>query len=127
VPVFLFAILFGLSMDYEVFILARIRERYELTGDNDAAIIDGIAGTARVVTSAAFIMLGVFASFLFGGDSVVKMFGVGLTTAIVVDVTIVRLFLLPATMKLLGPANWWAPRWMRRREPTRRTSQQLVS
>ena len=127
VPVFLFAILFGLSMDYEVFILSRIRERYEATGDNDLAVIEGIGATARVVTSAALIMLGVFASFLFGGDSVVKMFGVGLTTAIVVDVTVVRLFLLPATMKLLGDANWWAPGWLRAGARSRQRSHQPVS
>lgn len=109
VPVFLFAILFGLSMDYEVFLLSRIREEWRRTGDNDAAVLSGISSTAHVITSAAMVMVGVFASFLFGGDPTVKMFGVGLTTAVIVDVTVVRMFLLPALMKLLGRANWWVP------------------
>ena len=109
VPVFLFAIIFGLSMDYEVFLLSRIREEYDRTSDNDAAVLTGISTTAHVITSAALVMVGVFASFLLGGDPTVKMFGVGLTTAVVVDVTVVRMFLLPAMMKLLGRANWWRP------------------
>lgn len=110
VPVFLFAILFGLSMDYEVFLLSAIRERRDAGADDPTAVAQGIGSTARVITSAAAVMVAVFASFLFGGDAVVRMFGVGLTTAIVVDVTLVRLLLLPATMALLGHWNWWPGR-----------------
>ena len=117
VPMFMFAVLFGLSMDYEVFLLSRVREEYVATGDNDAAVVAGLAGTARVITSAALIMISVFGVFVFGSDPVVKMMGLGLATAIFVDATIVRCVLVPATMKLLGNANWWLPRWLDRRLP----------
>lgn len=110
VPVFLFAILFGLSMDYEVFLLSSIRERVHDGADDRTAVAEGIGGTARVITSAAAVMVAVFASFLFSSEAVTRMFGVGLTTAIVVDVTLVRLLLLPATMALLGHWNWWPGR-----------------
>ncbi len=110
IPVFMFAILFGLSMDYEVFLLSRIRERYLATGDSDASVIEGLGGTARVITSAALIMIAVFLGFVLGDDPRIKMFGLGLATAIFVDATVVRLVLVPATMKLLGDANWWFPR-----------------
>jgi RND superfamily putative drug exporter len=118
IPVFMFAILFGLSMDYEVFLLSRVRESYLLTGDNDASVIHGLAGTARVITSAALIMISVFLGFALGDDPSIKMFGLGLATAILVDATIVRLVLVPAAMKLVGDANWWIPRWLDRLLPT---------
>ena len=114
IPMFMFAIVFGLSMDYEVFLLSRIREEYLRSGDNHAAVIEGIAGTARVITSAALIMISVFFGFVLGDDPTVKMFGLGLATAIFIDATIVRMVLVPATMTLLGDANWWAPRWLHR-------------
>ena len=117
IPLFMFAILFGLSMDYEVFLLSRVREEYLRTGDNDAAVIHGIASTARVITSAALIMISVFLGFVLGSDPTTKMFGLGLATAIFVDATIVRMVLVPATMKLMGRANWWLPTWLDRLLP----------
>ena len=117
VPMFMFAIVFGLSMDYEVFLLSRVREEYLRSGDNDAAVIDGIAGTARVITSAALIMISVFLGFVLGDDPAIKMFGLGLATAIFIDATIVRMVLVPAAMTLLGDANWWTPRWLGRLLP----------
>ncbi len=117
IPMFMFAILFGLSMDYEVFLLSRVREEYLRTGDNTASVINGIAGTARVITSAALIMIAVFLGFVLSDDPAIKMFGLGLATAIFVDVTIVRLVLVPALMTLLGDANWWMPRWLDRLLP----------
>ena len=116
-PMFMFAILFGLSMDYEVFLLSRVREEYLLTGDNDASVIHGIASTARVITSAALIMISVFLGFVLGDDPIIKMMGLGLATAIFVDATIVRMILVPATMKLMGDANWWIPGWLDRLLP----------
>lgn len=114
IPMFMFAILFGLSMDYEVFLLSRVREEYVKTNDNDASVIRGIASTARVITSAALIMISVFMGFVFGDDPIIKMMGLGLATAIFVDATIVRMVLVPATMKLMGDANWWLPGWLAR-------------
>jgi len=118
IPIFMFAILFGLSMDYEVFLLSRVRERYLVTGDNDASVIHGIASTARVITSAALIMISVFLGFVVGDDPAIKMFGLGLATAIFVDATIVRMVLVPAAMKLMGDANWWIPGWIDRLLPS---------
>ena len=123
IPLFMFAILFGLSMDYEVFLLSRVREEYLRTGDNDEAVVRGLAGTARTITSAALIMVAVFGGFVLGADPLVKMMGLGLATAIALDATIVRLVLVPATMTLLGHANWWLPAWLDRllpgsRDPT---------
>ncbi len=118
IPLFMFAVLFGLSMDYEVFLLSRIREEYLATGDNDTSVIHGIAGTARVITSAALIMISVFLGFAMGEDPAIKMVGLGLATAIFVDATIVRMVLVPATMKLMGDANWWMPSWLDRLLPT---------
>jgi RND superfamily putative drug exporter len=117
IPMFLFAILFGLSMDYEVFLLSRVREEYLRTGDNGAAIVRGVSGTARIITSAALIMVAVFLSFAVANDPSTKMFGLGLATAIFVDATIVRMVLVPATMTLLGRANWWLPGWLGRLLP----------
>jgi putative drug exporter of the RND superfamily len=118
IPMFMFAILFGLSMDYEVFLLSRIREEYLETGDNDASVVRGIATTGRVITSAALIMIAVFLSFALNDDPSTKMFGLGLATAVFVDATIIRLVLVPAVMKLLGQANWWLPAWLARLLPT---------
>jgi RND superfamily putative drug exporter len=119
IPVFMFAIVFGLSMDYEVFLLSRIREHYDQTGDNHGAIIHGVAGTARVITSAALIMIAVFGGFVFDDDPRTKMVGLGLATAILIDATVIRLVLVPAAMTLLGDANWWLPRWLGRWLPER--------
>ena len=116
-PMMLFAILFGLSMDYEVFLLSRVREEYLARGDNDEAVVEGIAATARVITSAALIMISVFAAFVLGDDPIIKMFGLGLATAVFIDATIVRIVLVPATMKLLGDRNWWLPGWLDRLLP----------
>jgi putative drug exporter of the RND superfamily len=113
-PMMLFAILFGLSMDYEVFLLSRIREEYVHGRDNNSAVVEGIAATARVITSAALIMISVFAAFVLSDDPAIKMFGVGLATAVLIDATIVRIVLVPATMALLGDRNWWLPRWLDR-------------
>jgi putative drug exporter of the RND superfamily len=118
IPLFMFAVLFGLSMDYEVFLLSRVREEYLATGDNDTSVIHGIAGTARVITSAALIMISVFLGFAMGEDPAIKMVGLGLATAIFVDATIVRMVLVPAAMKLMGAANWWIPSWLDRLLPT---------
>ena len=118
IPMFMFAVLFGLSMDYEVFLLSRVREEYLITRDNDSSVIHGIASTARVITSAALIMISVFLGFVAGEDPVIKMMGLGLATAIFVDATIVRMVLVPAMMKLMGDANWWIPAWLDRLLPT---------
>jgi RND superfamily putative drug exporter len=118
IPMFMFAILFGLSMDYEVFLLSRVREEYLKSGDNDASVIHGIASTARVITSAALIMISVFLGFVLGDDPIIKMMGLGLATAIFVDASVVRIVLVPATMKLMGDANWWMPAWLDRLLPT---------
>ncbi|TMK62562.1 MAG: hypothetical protein E6G60_09120 [Actinobacteria bacterium] len=116
-PMFLFAVVFGLSMDYEVFLLSRIREEYERTRNNATAVADGLAVTARVITSAAAIMICVFGSFVFGDEYSLRLFGLGLAVAVFVDATIVRLVLVPATMELLGDWNWWIPRWLDRLLP----------
>jgi len=118
IPMFMFAILFGLSMDYEVFLLSRIREEYLSTGDNDTSVTRGIASTGRVITSAALIMVSVFLGFVVAEDAATKMFGLGLATAIFVDATFVRMVLVPAAMKLIGNANWWIPAWLDRLLPT---------
>jgi RND superfamily putative drug exporter len=110
----MFAILFGLSMDYEVFLLSRVREEYVGSGDSHTSVVDGLSSTARVITSAALIMMSVFASFVLGIDPIGKMFGVGLSVAVFLDATLVRMVLVPATMSLLGGANWWLPKWLDR-------------
>jgi RND superfamily putative drug exporter len=104
-------------MDYEVFLLSRMKEAYDRTGDNARAVADGLATTARVITAAAAIMVTVFASFVFNPDSILKLFGLGLATAVFVDATIVRTVLVPATMELLGDRNWWLPAWLDRLLP----------
>ena len=114
VPMFLFAIVFGLSMDYEVFLLSRIKEEYDRTRDNATAVADGLAATARVITAAALIMFCVFFAFVLGDDRQLKLFGLGLAIAVLIDATLVRMVLVPATMELLGDRNWWIPRWLDR-------------
>ena len=109
VPIFLFVILFGLSMDYEVFLLSRIRENYDATGDNATSVARGLAQTARVITAAAAIMVVVFLSFVLGANLAVKQIGLGLAVAVLIDATLVRMVLVPAVMELLGKANWWLP------------------
>jgi RND superfamily putative drug exporter len=113
-PMMLFAVVFGLSMDYEVFLLSRVREEWHRTGDSRTSVADGLAATAKVITAAAAIMIVVFGSFLLEPDRVMKMMGTGLATAILFDATIVRMLLVPATMELLGDKNWWLPRWLDR-------------
>jgi RND superfamily putative drug exporter len=110
VPMMLVAIVFGLSMDYEVFLLSRIREEYDRTGDNSSAVAEGLARTARVITAAAAIMVCVFGSFVLGSARELQLFGFGLAVAILLDATIVRMVLVPAAMELLGARNWWIPR-----------------
>ncbi|HEY7703468.1 MAG TPA: MMPL family transporter [Acidimicrobiia bacterium] len=117
VPMMMFAIIFGLSMDYEVFLLSRIREEYVRSGDSRGSVADGLALTARVITAAAAIMVVVFGSFIGESDRIVKLFGVGLASAVLVDATIVRMLLVPATMELLGDANWWLPKWLEKMLP----------
>jgi RND superfamily putative drug exporter len=117
VPLLMFAILFGLSMDYEVFLLTQMREHYRQTGDEKEAVIEGLANTGRVITSAAAIMVCVFTSFVLNGNPIVKEFGVGLAVAIAIDSTLVRCLLVPAIMVLLGKWAWWMPGWLGRIVP----------
>ena len=112
-----FAVLFGLSMDYEVFLVSRIREAYQATGDNAESVARGMASTGRVITSGALIMMCVFLSFVTDPSPFVKMIGLGLATAIAIDATVVRMILVPATMALMGRANWWLPGWLDRLLP----------
>jgi len=114
IPMMLFAIVFGLSMDYEVFLLSRMKEEYDRTGDNASAVADGLAVTARVITAAAAIMVVVFGSFVLEDDRLIKLFGTGLAVAVLLDATVVRMLLVPATMELLGDRNWWLPKWLDR-------------
>ena len=117
-PMLMFAILFGLSMDYEVFLLSRVREQYLKHRDPKRAVVEGVGSTARVITSAALIMIAVFGAFILGSDHVAKMFGVGLSVAVLLDVTLVRMVLVPAAMSLLGHKAWWLPAWLDRLLPT---------
>jgi RND superfamily putative drug exporter len=114
VPLFMFAILFGLSMDYHVFLLGSVREEWLRTGQNRQSVVTGLASTARVISSAALIMVVVFLGFAFDPGVEIKMMGVGLAAAIALDATVVRLVLVPAGMALLGSANWYLPRWLDR-------------
>ncbi|HEX2266296.1 MAG TPA: MMPL family transporter, partial [Solirubrobacterales bacterium] len=116
-PVMMFAILFGLSMDYEVFLISRIREEFLKHGDTRRAVADGLAKTARVITAAAAIMVVDFLAFLAAPDTFLKLFGIGLATAIFLDATVVRMILVPAVMQLLGDRNWWIPDWLERALP----------
>jgi len=117
VPVLMFAVLFGLSMDYEVFLVSRMREGWLRTGNNEQAILGGLAGTGRVITAAAAIMVAVFAAFVPSPDVILKVIGVGMAAAIFIDATVVRMLLVPAVMHVLGRANWWMPAWLGRRLP----------
>jgi RND superfamily putative drug exporter len=116
-PMMLFAVLFGLSMDYEVFLVSRIREEYLKRGDNSEAVARGLAVTSRVISAAAAIMIAVFLSFALSDQRVIKEFGIGLAVAIFVDATIVRMVLVPSLMQLMGSANWWMPDWLDRLVP----------
>jgi RND superfamily putative drug exporter len=111
-PMFLFAILFGLSMDYEVFLLSRIREYWAHGDSTSDAVANGLTVTAKVITAAAAIMISVFLAFVANTDPIIKQFGLGLAVAILIDATIVRMVLVPATMELLGDRNWWFPKWL---------------
>ena len=126
IPMMLFAILFGLSMDYEVFLLSRMKEEYERTGDAVNSVADGLAATARVITAAAAIMVVVFGSFVLEDSRPVKLFGLGLATAIAIDATLVRMLIVPSTMELLGARNWWLPRWLDRIIPNLRVEGDLA-
>jgi RND superfamily putative drug exporter len=114
VPILMFTVLFGLSMDYEVFLLSRVREDYLATGDPHGSVVRGLASTGRVITSAAAIMVAVFLGFALDPDVTVKTLGVGMAVAVLIDATIVRMVLVPATMALIGRANWWLPSWLDR-------------
>ena len=117
-PMLMFAILFGLSMDYEVFLLSRVREQYLKHRDPKRAVVEGVGSTARVITSAALIMISVFGAFILSPDVTTKLFGVGLGVAVLLDVTLVRMVLVPAAMSLLGHRAWWLPRSLDRMLPT---------
>ena len=108
-PIIMFSVIFGLSMDYEVLLLSRIQEAYRRTGDNTASVAEGLAKTAGVITGAALIMVIVFASFALAEVITIKSIGVGMAIAVAVDATIIRVLLVPATMRLMGKWNWWAP------------------
>jgi RND superfamily putative drug exporter len=114
VPLLMFAILFGLSMDYEVFLMTQIQEHYKESRDAHKAVVEGLASTGRVITSAALIMVCVFSSFVLNGNAIVKEFGVGLAVAIAIDATVVRCLAVPAIMALMGDRAWWIPRWLHR-------------
>jgi RND superfamily putative drug exporter len=114
VPILMFTILFGLSMDYEVFLLSRVKEDYDATGDAQGSVVRGLAATGRVISSAAAIMVAVFLGFATEVDVLLKMLGIGMAAAILLDATVVRMVLVPATMSLLGRANWWMPAWLDR-------------
>ena len=113
-PVILFAILFGLSMDYEVFLLSRIHEEWLHRRDNRQAVLHGLAATGRTITAAAAIMVMLFLAFVLGPDLTIKLFGLGLAAAVLLDALVVRSVLVPALMLLLGRANWYLPRWLDR-------------
>ncbi len=117
VPLFMFAVLFGLSMDYEVFLVSQIEEHVNSGQDNRESVVSGLVTSARVITSAAFIMVFVFGSFVLNGDPTIKQFGVGLAVAVILDSTVVRCLLVPALMLLMGRVNWWMPGWLGRIVP----------
>jgi RND superfamily putative drug exporter len=118
IPLMMFTITFGLSMDYETFLLSRVQEEWRRSGDPGTAVADGIAATGRVITAAAAIMVCVFGSFVIGDPlRILDVFGLGMAVAILVDATVVRMVLVPSIMQLLGNANWWLPRWLDRAIP----------
>jgi putative drug exporter of the RND superfamily len=112
VPLFLFSVLFGLSMDYQVFLLSRIAERHEVTGNTTDAVTFGVGSTARIITGAALIIVAVFAGFARGDLIMFQQMGFGVAVALLIDATIIRSVLLPSAMKLLGDWNWYLPRWL---------------
>jgi RND superfamily putative drug exporter len=116
-PVFLFSIVFGLSMDYEVFLMSRIHEEWENSHDATMAVTRGLALTGRVITAAAAIMVTVFASFMLGEDRIIKLFGLGLSAAVLIDAVVIRTVLVPAIMQLFGERAWWLPSWLHSRLP----------
>ncbi|UHA72414.1 MMPL family transporter [Paenibacillus sp. 481] len=118
-PVIIFCVVFGISMDYEVFLLSRIAEQYDESGDNEQATAEGLKKTGSIITSAAFILIVVVGAFIFTDNEMMKAIGLGLATAVLLDATLIRLFLVPALMKLMGNANWWAPRWMRHKQQSK--------
>jgi len=129
-PILMLAILFGLSMDYEVFLLSRVREQWDLTGDNTLSVATGVQRTGRIITSAALLLAVVIGAFGTSGIVFMKMIGIGMLVALLLDATVVRALLVPATMKLLGSVNWWAPGPMRRwweRHGVREASQVVPS
>jgi uncharacterized membrane protein YdfJ with MMPL/SSD domain len=113
-PIIMFSVLFGLSMDYEVLLLSRVQEAYRRTGDNTASVAEGLAKTAGIITGAALIMITVFAAFALADVITIKSIGVGMAIAVFIDATIIRVLLVPATMRLLGNLNWWAPGFLGR-------------
>jgi RND superfamily putative drug exporter len=117
VPLFMFAVLFGLSMDYEVFLVSQIEEHVHAGEDNRSSVVSGLVTSARVITAAALIMVFVFGSFVLNGDPTIKQFGIGLAVAVVLDATVVRCLLVPALMLLMGKVNWWMPKWLDRIVP----------
>jgi putative drug exporter of the RND superfamily len=117
VPLFMFAILFGLSMDYEVFLVSQIEEHVHAGEDNKSSVVSGLVTSARVITAAALIMVFVFGSFVLNGDPTIKQFGVGLAVAVILDATVVRCLLVPALMVLVGKRNWFMPRWLDKATP----------
>jgi RND superfamily putative drug exporter len=117
IPVLMFAVVFGLSMDYEVFLVSRVREQWIRGGDASDAVADGIAFTGRVITAAAAIMICVFLSFMLGNERVLKEFGFGLAVAVLLDAIVVRCVMLPAVLELLGERTWWLPHWLDQRLP----------
>jgi len=117
VPLFMFAILFGLSMDYEVFLVSQIEEHVHAGEDNESSVVSGLVTSARVITAAAAIMVFVFGSFVLNGDPTIKEFGVGLAVAVILDATIVRCLLVPALMLMMGKVNWYMPKWLDRIVP----------
>ena len=116
-PIMLFAILFGLSMDYEVFLVSRIQEEWLISHDNAASVRRGLAATGGVITAAATIMFAVFGAFVFGGQRIIQEFGVGLAAAVLFDATVIRSALVPALMQWWGTANWWLPAWLEKLLP----------
>jgi RND superfamily putative drug exporter len=117
VPMLMFAIVFGLSMDYEIFLISRVHEEWEHSGDASGSVSRGLQSTGRVITAAAAIMIVVFASFALGDDRVIKLFGIGLASAVFIDAVIIRCLLLPAVMEILGRRAWWLPAWLDQRLP----------
>ncbi len=117
IPVIMFAILFGLSMDYEVFLLSRVREEFLKGGSTSRAVTEGLARTARVITAAGLVMVAVFGAFALSPEVFLKLIGIGMASAILIDVTIVRMVLVPAVMQILGDRNWWLPGWLARLLP----------